>query len=82
MSYRRHISFTDSEKDLVDFYDQNGKAKVAKKALEFYIENKDKLIIGSLSDVLQLVSNTSISKQTPPEPYSYISQNKLQKLIK
>jgi hypothetical protein len=45
MSYRRCISFTDDEKDLVNHFDNNGKSDFVKEAIKFFLRFRDKLYI-------------------------------------
>ena len=40
LSYRRSLSFSEHEKDLVDYFDENGKSDIAKEALKNHM-NKD-----------------------------------------
>lgn len=63
MSIRRSISFKETEDELLNFYDENGKSDIAKDAMKFYIKNKDKLIINNLSDLVPLISNNNTQKE-------------------
>lgn len=86
MSYRRALSFTENEKDLLDYFDQNGKSDIAKIALKYYMDNKDKVISDEMKvEILKLIGQL----QTKPPQSSngfptktHEIQDKLQKLIK
>jgi hypothetical protein len=68
MSYRRPLSFTRNEKDLLEAFDNNGKARFAKMAMRFYLDNKDKVvsdkIINDLKSILE--QSTGIKKEVNP----------------
>lgn len=52
MSYRRSLSFSEDEKDLLNFFDNNGKSDIVKVALKFYIDNKDNINhINNIEDI-------------------------------
>lgn len=53
MSHRRPLSFKEREKDLLDFFDNNGGSEIVKVALKFYIDNKDKIISDKLLNELK-----------------------------
>jgi len=55
MSYRRALSFSENEKELVDYFDTNGKSEIGKQALRFYKDNKDKIVVGSLKEFAEMV---------------------------
>lgn len=61
MSARRSLSFTEDENDLLKYFDDNGKSDIAKIALKFYIENKDKR--DGLNDIDKL-SDSIVNKLT------------------
>jgi hypothetical protein len=64
MSKRYSISFSKGEQDLLDFFEKNGKSKIAKVALKFYIDNKDKVINEATINLLKAISmNNNTSKQ-------------------
>jgi hypothetical protein len=76
MSERRSLSFDENEKDLLDYYDNNGKSKIGKLALRFYKENKDKIFINELKDLIGLL------KPTDNKPIYQQKQEKINKLIR
>jgi hypothetical protein len=58
---RRSISFNKNEKDLLDYFDSNGKSDIVKEALKFFIKNKDKIIINNLKEIIPLITNNTVS---------------------
>lgn len=67
MSYRRALSFGENEKDLVEYFDTNGKSDIGKLALKFYKENKDKIIVGSLKEFADMLKNTHDNNIIKPQ---------------
>lgn len=71
MSQRYSISFSSNESELEKFFIKNGKSKIAKTALKFYIENKDKVINEATINLLKALSinnqntNNHISTNNP-----------------
>jgi hypothetical protein len=45
MSWRRSLSFSEDERELVNHFDNNGKSDFAKEAMKFFLKFKDKLYI-------------------------------------
>lgn len=91
MSARRSLSFTEDENDLLSYFDDNGKSDIAKIALKFYIENKDKKDglndIDKLSDSIVnkltvLISKVGINKIESVAPVENRSVKKGFKLVK
>jgi dephospho-CoA kinase len=76
MSQRRSLSFAENEKELLDYFDENGKSDIAKMAMNFYKNNKDKLILENITDILRLISMQPRSQPTPN------IMDKLQKMLK
>jgi hypothetical protein len=76
MSYRRSLSFSEQEQELLKYFDNNGKSDIAKLALEFYRRNKDKVIPDGFIEMLRLLKSTETPKNTNE------FQSKLSKLIK
>lgn len=82
MSYRRAISFSENEKDLLKYFDNSGKSDIVKVALKYYRDNKDKIISDEMKiEILKLVNQLQQSTIQLPKKTQEI-QNKLQKLIK
>jgi hypothetical protein len=75
MSVRKSISFADDEDDLLQYFIDNGQSKIAKTALQFYKDNKDKIIPEYLVNLLTNIG--SIQK-----PITQDIQNKMIKLRK
>jgi len=73
MSERRSISFDEEERELLNYFDSNGRSKIAKTAMSFYKEHKGKIFIDSIKDIIQIL-NVSQKPQ--------INDQKIQKLIK
>jgi hypothetical protein len=59
----RSLSFKENEKDLTDYFDNNGKSDIVKEAMKFYIKNKDKIIINGLGELIPLIGNNQPTKQ-------------------
>jgi len=83
LSYRRSLSFSEHEKELVDYFDENGKSDVAKEALKGHMNKNNNNIV--LTDAFH-EAFTSLLKQL--DNYSFNGQpkdemkNKMTKLIK
>ena len=82
MSYRRSVSFSECEKELLREFDTNGKSDFAKEAMKYYLKYKDKIIPDEVKiEILKLVGNNGvIFKQE--EKRTNIEKTKLNKLIK
>jgi hypothetical protein len=76
MSYRRSLSFSEQEKELLQYFDTNGKSDIAKIALEFYRKYKDKVIPDGFIEMLRLIKTSETPKNTQD------FKSNLQKLIK
>lgn len=61
MSFRRSLSFAEDEKEILDYFDNNGKSDVAKLAMIFYRDNKDKLMIDDIKQVIELLNQMQIN---------------------
>lgn len=79
MSYRRSLSFSDNEKDLLDYFDNNGKSDIAKEAMKFYKEHKDNVITEGMIKLLKIIG---INNSNNIIPKNNDIQNKLMKLKK
>jgi hypothetical protein len=77
MSARRSISFNEDEKDLLDYFENNGKSKIVKTALQFYMDNKDNVINEATLNILKILNSKQI-QNTP----NTLSNNNLSKLKK
>jgi hypothetical protein len=66
MSYRRSISFDEDEKYLLEYFENNGKSKIVKIALKFYIENKDNVINEGTINILKLLGMSKPIQNTTP----------------
>jgi hypothetical protein len=77
MSARRSISFNDDEKELLDYFENNGKSKIVKTALQFYMNNKDNVINEATLNILKILNSKQI-QNTP----NTLSNNNLSKLKK
>lgn len=70
MSFRRSISFADDEEELVNYFDNNGKSDIAKQAMKFYKENKDRVLTDSIIGIIKALGfnifgqNTQINSTT------------------
>jgi hypothetical protein len=71
LSWRRSLSFSEDEKELVNHFDSNGKSDFAKEAMKFFLRFKDKLYI--------IPDGFSISKVN--RPVKDDTKNKMIKLI-
>lgn len=64
MSERRSISFNDNEKDLLDYFEHNGKSKIVKIALQFYIDNKNNVLNDATINILKLLNISKLNQYT------------------
>jgi hypothetical protein len=78
MSYRRGLSFADDEKELVDYFDNNGKSDIAKEAMRFYKENKDNVLTEAAIKLLKMIGIGNQSPDNIQKP----NLTKINKLIK
>jgi hypothetical protein len=79
MSERRSISFNDNESDLLEYFENNGKSKIVKLALQFYIDNKDNVINECTLNLLKILN---LSKPVQNPVNQNISSNNISKLKK
>jgi hypothetical protein len=68
MSVRKSISFADDEIELLDYFETNGQSKIAKTALQFYKENKDKIFINSIGELVGLLGKQPNTQQNYNKP--------------
>ncbi len=81
MSYRRSISFSENEKDLRDYFDNNGKSDIVKAAMRFYRDNKDKVLTDSvLNELMKMIGKKA--DYVEPVPSSEKVKEKGFKMIK
>jgi hypothetical protein len=79
MSYRRSLSFSEQEQELLSYFDTHGKSDIVKTALDFYKRNKDKVIPDGFIEMLKLLkSETPITNTRNTTDI----QSKLNKLVK
>ena len=82
MSYRRSLSFSEQEKELLNQFDSHGKSDFAKEAMKYYIRYKSKPIPDEVKfEILKLFSSSNI-KLHEEEKKTNIEKVKLAKLIK
>lgn len=79
MSVRRSLSFAEDEKDLVDYFDTNGKSDIAKEAMKFYKENKDNVLTDAMIKLLKMIG---IGTHENHSQLQKTNINKINKLIK
>lgn len=79
MSFRRSLSFKETEEELVKYYDENGQSEIAKAAMRFYKEHKNKIFIDNIKDIIHLITQPTQSIQPKR---SGIPESKMQKLMK
>jgi hypothetical protein len=75
MSYRRSLSFSEQEQELLKYFDTNGKSDIAKEALYFYQKYKDKVIPEGFIELLKLIKPEIPTSKTD-------MHSKLSKLVK
>lgn len=76
MSDKRTISFGKSEEELLQYFDTNGKSDIAKTAMKFYKENKDKVLTEAMVNLLKILG---IGGANQPQSMNLNSFNKLRK---
>ena len=82
MSIRRSISFEEGESELLEYFDDNGKSKIAKEAMKFYKDNKDRVLTDSIINVLKLLGLNNVSNQNTENHQRQNLQDKFTKLKK
>jgi hypothetical protein len=81
MSYRRSISFADDEKELLEYFDENGKSDIAKEAMIFYRDNKDRVISPGVISLLKEIG-IGATQQTSERTQRPSIQEKINKVKK
>ena len=79
MSYRRSLSFSEQEQELLTYFDSNGKSDIAKVALDFYQKYKDKVIPDGFMEMLKLLKSETSMTNTQNK---IDIQSKFAKLVK
>jgi hypothetical protein len=74
LSWRRSLSFSEDELELVNHFDNNGKSDFAKEAIKFFLRFRDKLYI--IPDGLSVGSIGKVNRNVKDE-----TKNKMIKLI-
>jgi hypothetical protein len=84
MSYRRTVSFAKNEKDLLEYFDSNGKSDIVKDAIKFYKENKEKPLTDAMKlEILKLIEKIDVKPSNVTEHKTNEAiRHKLSKLIK
>ncbi len=83
MSYRRSLSFAEHEKDLVDYFDENGKSDIAKEALKGHMNksNNDIVLTDAFHEALIKIMKQFNGFNFTNQPKDEI-KSKITKLIK
>jgi len=79
MSYRRSLSFAEDEEELLKYFDSNGKSDIAKEAMKFHKEYKNRVITDTMIDLIKIIG---FNKPNQEVIKNNISQDKLSKLKK
>lgn len=76
MSDKRTISFGKNEGELLQYFDDNGKSDIAKTAMQFYKENKDRVLTDAIVGILKTLG---LGGMNQPQSMNLNSFNKLRK---
>jgi hypothetical protein len=82
MSVRRSLSFADDEKELLKYFDENGKSDIAKEAMRYYKDNKEKPISDEMKlEIIKILQNFGINTANFPKNTRDLAK-KVQSLVK
>lgn len=86
MSFRRSLSFADDEEELLNYFDNNGKSDIAKEALKFYRENKDRVLTDSIINIIKAlgfnIGNQNNNNNNNTTPVASTQKAEIQEKLK